>query len=187
MVQPPIEVIALNRLAFGPRPGDVESLAARGLATWLDETARAEDARDDECNARLKSARLRIAYDAGKDHDKSWDKVEEDRPLRSLWTSRRRSSGRWPTGPSRCRMRSGCDRSTRCGRRRGSGPSTAGGNSARSLVDFWHNHFNVNANVDAAPQVTFPAYDREVIRKHCLATSGRCSRRSRPACRCCGT
>jgi uncharacterized protein (DUF1800 family) len=35
------------------------------------------------------------------------------------------------------------------------------------LVDFWHNHFSVNASSDAAISVGFPEYDR-IIRRHCL-------------------
>lgn len=34
------------------------------------------------------------------------------------------------------------------------------------VVDFWHNHFNVNALGDDRIAVLFPHYDREVIRKH---------------------
>ena len=36
------------------------------------------------------------------------------------------------------------------------------------MVDFWHNHFNVSADSDVVAQVGFPAYDRDVIRKHAL-------------------
>jgi uncharacterized protein (DUF1800 family) len=35
------------------------------------------------------------------------------------------------------------------------------------MVEFWHNHFNVNAGSDAAISVGFPAYDR-LMRQHCL-------------------
>jgi uncharacterized protein (DUF1800 family) len=36
------------------------------------------------------------------------------------------------------------------------------------LVDFWHNHFNVNIDSDNAIRAVWPAYDRDVIRKHAL-------------------
>ena len=37
------------------------------------------------------------------------------------------------------------------------------------LADFWHNHFNVNAeHDDGRIAAMFPAYDRDVIRKHAL-------------------
>src|ERR1700735_2322407 len=81
---PPVEVIALNRLAFGPRPGDVQALAAEGLTKWLDEQLAPDDSVDEPCNSRLKSAKFRIVYDAGHDRDVSWGKVDELRPLNTI-------------------------------------------------------------------------------------------------------
>ncbi len=34
------------------------------------------------------------------------------------------------------------------------------------LVDFWHNHFNVNIDADNTIRAVWPAYDRDVVRKH---------------------
>jgi uncharacterized protein (DUF1800 family) len=36
------------------------------------------------------------------------------------------------------------------------------------LVEFWHNHFNVDAYSDTRISATWPLYDRDVIRRHCL-------------------
>lgn len=36
------------------------------------------------------------------------------------------------------------------------------------LVDFWHNHFNISIYVDDRVAISFPIYDREVIRKNTL-------------------
>jgi hypothetical protein len=36
------------------------------------------------------------------------------------------------------------------------------------LVDFWHNHFNVNAVGENLIAVALPTYDRDVIRRHAL-------------------
>ena len=36
------------------------------------------------------------------------------------------------------------------------------------LVDFWHNHFNVNAVGDNLIAVALPTYDNDVIRRHAL-------------------
>jgi len=36
------------------------------------------------------------------------------------------------------------------------------------LVDFWHNHFNIDIDSDEVISAVWPAYDREVIRKHAL-------------------
>ena len=44
---------ALNRLAFGPRPGDVERVQAMGLATWIDRQLHPEKIDDSALTARL--------------------------------------------------------------------------------------------------------------------------------------
>jgi uncharacterized protein (DUF1800 family) len=36
------------------------------------------------------------------------------------------------------------------------------------LVDFWHNHFNVNIDAHDTIRAVWPAYDRDVIRRHAL-------------------
>src|SRR5258708_6681680 len=36
------------------------------------------------------------------------------------------------------------------------------------MVEFWHNHFNINAFQEPRIACTFPIYDREVIRKNCF-------------------
>ena len=36
------------------------------------------------------------------------------------------------------------------------------------LAEFWHNHFNVFPVSASVISCSFPAYDRTVIRKHCL-------------------
>ncbi|MCX6858119.1 MAG: DUF1800 domain-containing protein [Verrucomicrobia bacterium] len=36
------------------------------------------------------------------------------------------------------------------------------------LVDFWHNHFNIDIDSDDTIRAVWPAYDRDVIRKHAL-------------------
>jgi uncharacterized protein (DUF1800 family) len=44
---------ALNRLTFGPRPGDVEHVRAMGVDKWIDEQLHPEHIRDDALEARL--------------------------------------------------------------------------------------------------------------------------------------
>jgi len=44
---------ALNRLGFGPRPGDVERVRREGLEKWIDQQLNPQAIRDDEMNARL--------------------------------------------------------------------------------------------------------------------------------------
>jgi uncharacterized protein (DUF1800 family) len=46
---------ALNRLAYGPRPGDVERVRQVGLARWIDQQLHPESIDDSAMNARLAS------------------------------------------------------------------------------------------------------------------------------------
>jgi uncharacterized protein (DUF1800 family) len=48
-------VHALNRLGFGPRPGDVERVRQMGLAKWIDQQLHPESIDDSAMNARLAS------------------------------------------------------------------------------------------------------------------------------------
>ena len=44
---------ALNRLAYGPRPGDVEHVQQMGLATWIDQQLHPDGIDDSALKARL--------------------------------------------------------------------------------------------------------------------------------------
>src|ERR1700730_16060981 len=46
-------VHALNRLTFGPRPGDIEHVSAMGLDKWIDEQLHPEKIDDSSVQARL--------------------------------------------------------------------------------------------------------------------------------------
>lgn len=84
---PPIELIALNRMAYGPRPGDVARVQGMGFPAYVEEQLNPNDADDALCAAKLASARLRIQYDAGM----GYPAVDEMRPLRTIHNSTRRS------------------------------------------------------------------------------------------------
>jgi hypothetical protein len=77
---PPIELIALNRMAYGPRPGDVARVQQMGLTAYVDEQLNPNDADDALCNQKIAEARLRIQYDAGM----GYPAVDEMRPLRTI-------------------------------------------------------------------------------------------------------
>ncbi|MDR3518898.1 MAG: DUF1800 domain-containing protein [Azospirillaceae bacterium] len=159
---PPLPVIAMNRLAFGPRPGDVDALARRGLASWVDEQLRPEEAADRDCRARLDAAKLRIRYGASPD----WGLTDELRPLSmldaptaSLWHLA--DNKQKMAGPERQRPRSEVAAATLIR------AVHSHWQLREVLVDFWHNHFNVYA-LEPNVAVGLPAYDRDVIRAHCL-------------------
>ncbi|CAO3434405.1 hypothetical protein [Azospirillum doebereinerae] len=154
--------LALNRLAFGPRPGDAEALRRDGFERWLDEQSSPPGDDDDGAREALDACRLRIKYDAGD----SWAAVEEMRPLASLGKP---IDALWPLSD---------------GKRPFAGPErqfprleVAAATLIRAvhsrwqlrevMADFWHNHFNVFAG-EQAVSASLPAYDRDVIRRHAL-------------------
>ena len=44
---------ALNRLAYGPRPGDVERIRQMGLEKWIEQQLHPESIDDQRCSQRL--------------------------------------------------------------------------------------------------------------------------------------
>jgi uncharacterized protein (DUF1800 family) len=165
----PLEVVTLNRMGFGPRPGDVERVRAMGFAAYVDEQLAPVDADDPLYDKHLKAARLHIQYDAGRDdqnHD--YRACNEDRPLKwldqplaELWKLLDPNVAR--AGDERVRPLREVIAATWLR------AVYSKWQLREVLVDFWHNHFNVNADMDD-PRIApaFPVYDRDVIRKHCL-------------------
>ena len=163
---PSTHVIAAHRLAFGPGVG-TESLTDGRLSGWLDEQLRPDEPADRDCARRVSEAKLEIKYAAGEEDGQKWPAMHEQRPLSSLdrpirdmwhltdWSKKTNYAERvrpfqevfvatWIRAVySRYPLR-------------------------EVLVDFWHNHFSVNVEVDVAVQIAMPAYDRDVIRKHCF-------------------
>nr|MCU0494907.1 DUF1800 domain-containing protein [Chloroflexaceae bacterium] len=161
---PPIELIALNRMAYGPRPGDLERVRAMGFAAYVEEQLRPNDADDAECHQRLDSVQLHISYDAGK----GYPAVDEMRPLRTL---KQPLNELWQLNNWDMDMDYG-ERSRPVYEVRMATYVRAVYSKwqlREVLAEFWHNHFNVRAvDNDSAIMATWPIYDREVIRKHAL-------------------
>ncbi|MDE3088843.1 MAG: DUF1800 family protein, partial [Chloroflexota bacterium] len=150
---PPLEVIALNRMAFGARPGDLEAFRAlpgstpeEKLRAYVEQQLNPAQIDDRACDARLAPFEtLRKSLEqlwadhvvknpyADKDADKEWE-----------WRMRPASETRAAT-------------------------LIRAAHSQRQLVevlaDFWHNHFNVYGWDDNTAPV-LPHYDRDVIRAH---------------------
>jgi uncharacterized protein (DUF1800 family) len=159
---PPPELIALNRMGYGPRPGDIARVRTMGLDAYIEEQLSPPAGDDAACAAKVAAVRLRIAHDGGGPVGPR----NEAAPLgflgstpTELW-DRRNFGMDWPWQE---RMRPWEEvRAAHITRAIHSRYQLR-----EVLVDFWHNHFNVNASSDAAISVGFPEYDR-IIRQHCL-------------------
>ena len=118
------------------------------------------------CNQKLSAARLKIRYNAASDG--SYPAKAE---ARALTTLSKQTPELWPL----YRFQQAEDRF-----RRGIRPFDevrvatwlravySKWQLRKVLVDFWHNHFNVNGSGESQIYATFPVYDRDVIRKNCL-------------------
>lgn len=142
---PPAAVIALNRMAFGPRHGDIQSFNKLGstdrerLEAYVNQQLAPSSIDDDECDSRLaaenfttlgKSLRKLWAdhFVGDQDHYLPVEEVERATLIRAIYSKRQ---------------------------------------LVEVLADFWHNHFNVYGwDYWTAP--VFVHYDRDVIRKNLL-------------------
>jgi uncharacterized protein (DUF1800 family) len=168
---PPLAVIALNRMGYGPRPGDIDAFNALGatddtrLAAYVEQQLNPDAIDDSACQAHIDAARLRIKYDG--DEGGRYPAVNEARALTSLTKS---TPQLWQLANFNVPMHS-AERDRPFQEVRVATWIRAV-NSKRQLkevlVDFWHNHFNVNGSGETQIAATFPVYDRDVIRKNCL-------------------
>jgi uncharacterized protein (DUF1800 family) len=134
---------ALDRLGYGPRPGEADKVAAQGVDAWVERQLRPESIPDADLETRLKAfpvltmtgAQLLDAYPlpkkdvagmaAGKPREVSRELVAA-RVLRGVYSERQLDA---------------------------------------VLTDFWFNHFNVSAEKGQVRWLVVP-YERDVIRPH---------------------
>jgi uncharacterized protein (DUF1800 family) len=148
-VPPSLEIIALNRIAFGPRPGDLAALMAMGatsqerLQAYVDQQLNPATIDDGECEAiiaaqgfiTLDKSRAQLWTDHVTKKEISWDeRVRPARETRAATFLRAVYSKR---------------------------------QLVEVLADFWHNHFNVYG-WDSWSAGTWVHYDRDVLRANML-------------------
>ena len=148
---PPLSVIALNRMAFGPRPGDLAAFdalpgatAADRLQAYVDQQLNPAAIDDSDCNARIASANLptlsKTLIQLWSDH---YLNINGDYNLRVQPIAEVRAATLLRAVYSKRQL-------------------------VEVLADFWHNHFNVNGWDYEYASATFAQYDRDVIRGHLL-------------------
>ncbi len=188
---------ALNRLAFGPRPGDLERVRKMGLEKWIEQQLSPEGLDDSALDARLKryptvamsSAKLLEEYprpeDAARRAGLSREEIQkmmEARQKEREERQRQMESGEMnsPTGRSRLQGRQlnslppGMEdfrNPQRIVFELSAAKVTRAVYSERQLsevlADFWYNHFNVFAQ-KGADRWLITEYEREAIRPHTM-------------------
>ncbi|HEX9761194.1 MAG TPA: DUF1800 domain-containing protein [Candidatus Acidoferrales bacterium] len=174
---------ALNRLAYGPRPGDLERVRAMGLEKWIEQQLH-PDAIDDSALARrverfptvaMSSAELLEGFPnpavaaarAGMTQEEYRRTLQErQRAARNDMQGQRRQNPGDPMArmgemrnPQRIVAELGMAKLTRA--------VYSERQLHEVLVDFWFNHFNVFAN-KGADRWLVTSYERDVIRPHTL-------------------
>jgi hypothetical protein len=149
---PPLEAIALNRLAFGPRPGDLDAFRrlpgptdADRLAAYVDQQLNPQSIDDTVCGARLDAAEF---VTLGKSLPQLWAEHVVNPPDEQGY--------QWRYLPLRETIDATFIRAVHSRKQ-----------LLEVMVDFWHNHFNVFRDTDGVPPV-FVHYDRDVIRTNAL-------------------
>lgn len=145
---PPLGVIAMNRMAYGPRPGDLDAFAALGstddarLDAYVEQQLDPQSIDDSALEARLVGAGF----------------VTLDLSLERLWSEyfRKQMGERNGSMPMIETERAAFLRAIYSERQ-----------LVEVLADFWHNHFNVDGWTYLISSV-FVHHDREVIRGHML-------------------
>ncbi|HEU4328149.1 MAG TPA: DUF1800 domain-containing protein [Roseiflexaceae bacterium] len=155
---PPLAVIALNRMGYGPRPGDIDAFLQLGgtpearLSAYVDQQLNPDDASDTVCQQKLASVKQRISYQQA-----DGSTFTEDRPLRTLNQS---LAELWS-------LRTSTTHGAEYNRPTDEVRTATWLRAVYSkwqlrevLTEFWHNHFSVNAFADYRISITLPLYDR---------------------------
>ncbi len=142
---PPLNVIALNRMAFGPRPGDLSAFNVLGatdedrIIAYVNQQVNPAAINDNDCDTRLFTANYPTLY----------------KSLEQMWADHFRGD----YGSSEPFLET-------------TGATWIRAIYSKRqlfevLVDFWHNHFNIYG-WNYLIRSVFMHYDRDVIRSHAL-------------------
>jgi uncharacterized protein (DUF1800 family) len=146
---PSLGIIALNRLAFGQKPGDMAAWNSLGpdddtrLTTLVDQQLNPAAIADTDCDNRLAAAAANLP--------------SLNQSLPTLWANYYTASNADRTRPARDVRVATLLRAVYSRRQ-----------LLEVMVDFWHNHFSIYAWDSAYAGATWAHYDRDVIRANAL-------------------
>jgi len=151
--------LALDKLAFGSNASERNSIARLGVDRWLAE--QLAPPAEDDCADRIAATHLRLKYSSKVPEAE----VDEERPIAVIdqpidqhWKIVEKNlAGQERTFLRTCVAAATLTRAVH-----------SRWQLREILVDFWHNHFNVNAVGENLIAVALPAYDRDVVRRHAL-------------------
>jgi uncharacterized protein (DUF1800 family) len=152
---------ALNRLAFGPRPGDVDRVLDMGVSAWIEGQLSPERIEDDEVEAELRGLPTLSMTSAD-----LFDRYE--RPIREARRAGK-DAGESPQAQA-AKMREAIppeNRPRRIVEELSAARVVRAADSRRQLnevlVDFWMNHFNVYA-AKGLDRIFLTSFERDTVR-----------------------
>ncbi|MBV6451465.1 MAG: hypothetical protein MHPDNHAH_02203 [Anaerolineales bacterium] len=154
-VLPPVElgIIALNRMAYGPRPGEVEAFNALGatdderLRAYVAQQLNPETIDDSEFEARYNAAGFETLH-------KTQDELYFEHIANNQYDSNDEAYWDWYSKPAYELVDASFLRAVYSKKQ-----------LVEVLADFWHNHFNVYFwQDDGVPMLA--SYNRDVLRAH---------------------
>lgn len=175
--QDDLVVHVLNRIGFGPRPGDIERVRASGIDAYIEQQLHPERIADPFVDAKIANFRA-LRMEIPELLEKSGPPVSIAGRRRATLFERpamvaRAEAAATAPGTELARRASGEPRIERAPDR----PNDLESHTARMIravhserqlhevmVDFWMNHFNINLGDDQL----IPSFEEQVIRQHAL-------------------
>ncbi|MBI5964795.1 MAG: DUF1800 family protein [Chloroflexi bacterium] len=151
----PLAVAALNRMGFGPRPGDIDAFSALGstdeerLRAYIDQQLNPDSIDDSEFETRYNAAGFETLH---KPHEQLYAEHIASNP----YDSNNDAYWEWYSKPAYELVDATILRAVYSRKQ-----------LAEVLADFWHNHFNIFFwQDDGVPLLV--SYNRDALRKHML-------------------
>src|SRR5882672_2647778 len=148
---------ALNRLAYGPRPGDVDSVARTGVMRWVEQQLDFERVPDDRLAGRERAFKL-LTYDREDLAHRYGEAVRERRRMQREMAESGDTTRSRGAGPMREFRELGGELQQLAVVR----AALSERQLREVMVDFWSNHFNVFVGKGADRFLT-PSYIEETI------------------------
>jgi uncharacterized protein (DUF1800 family) len=159
---------ALNRLTFGPRPGDVLKVRAMGLDKWIDQQLHPEKI-DDRANEQFVGG-YSVLHEDQNDLLKQY--AEEQRAKREVKRDKAAATDAADSMAIRREQQQRlAGRRQVVGQLQSSRVARAVGSERQLqevMTDFWENHFNIYVQKGAPEPYYLTDFDENVIRPHAL-------------------
>jgi uncharacterized protein (DUF1800 family) len=155
----------LNRIAFGPRPGDIARIRATGLDRYIDQQLHPDRLPDRDIDTRL-STLTTLRKSAGQISSEFEQPLIEMRQQRQLANASSGGSGASAEPSPEMRARNN-QLVLELSQQKILRAIYSERQLSEVMVDFWFNHFNVDAR-KGRDRFLLTAYERDAIRPHVL-------------------